>query len=149
MQVILKKDVEKLGFADDLVTVKPGYALNYLIPQGMAVVASDSNRRILAEVIKQKEKKEAMLLAGIKDIIARLETAKLTIGAKVGTTEKIFGSVTPYHVAEAIKKAIDVEIDRRKIHIVEGEVKTLGTYTAEVAIGKDQKVTVTFEVVAE
>ncbi|MBS1618089.1 MAG: 50S ribosomal protein L9 [Bacteroidetes bacterium] len=149
MEIILKKDVEKLGYADDLVTVKPGYALNYLIPQGKAVVASDSNRRILAEVMKQKEKKEARLVASINDIKARLEGTKLTIGAKVGTTDKIFGSVTAYHVAEAVKKAADIEVDRRKITIVEGEVKTLGTYTAEIGLGKEHKVTVTFEVVAE
>ena len=149
MEVILKKDVEKLGYADDLVAVKSGYALNYLIPQGMAVIASDTNRRILAEVIKQKEKKEAKLVASINDIKARLESSKLTIRAKVGTTDKIFGSVPAYHVAEAIKKAVDIEVDRRKIHIVEGEVKTLGTYTAEVGLGKEHKVTVTFEVVAE
>jgi large subunit ribosomal protein L9 len=149
MEVILKKDVEKLGYADDVVSVKSGFALNYLIPQGMAVIASDSNRRSLAEVIKQKEKKEAKLVAGINDIKARLESSKLTIGAKVGTTDKIFGSVTAYHVAEAIKKAVDIEVDRRKIHIIEGEVKTLGTYTAEVGLGKEHKVTLTFEVVAE
>lgn len=149
MEIILKQDVEKLGYADDLVTVKPGYALNYLIPQGKAVVASDSNRRILAEVMKQKEKKEARLVASINDIKARLEGTKLTIGAKVGTTDKIFGSVTAYHVAEAVKKAADIEVDRRKITIVEGEVKTLGTYTAEIGLGKEHKVTVTFEVVAE
>ncbi len=149
MEIILKKDVEKLGYADDLVNVKPGYALNYLIPQGKAVVASDSNRRILAEVMKQKEKKEARLVASINDIKARLESTKLTIGAKVGTTDKIFGSVTAYHVAEAVKKAADIEVDRRKINIVEGEVKTLGTYTAEIGLGKEHKVTVSFEVVAE
>lgn len=149
MEIILKQDVEKLGYADDLVTVKPGYALNYLIPQGKAVVASDSNRRILAEVMKQKEKKEARLVASINDIKARLEGTKLTIGAKVGTTDKIFGSVTAYHVAEAVKKAADIEVDRRKITIVEGEVKTLGTYTAEIGLGKEHKVTVSFEVVAE
>ena len=149
MEIILKKDVEKLGFADDMVTVKAGFALNYLIPQGMAVIANGTNRAILAEVIKQKDKKEAKLVARINEIKVRLEAAKLTIGAKVGTTDKIFGSVTAYHVAEAIKKAVDIEVDRRKINIVEGEVKTLGTYTAEVGLGKEHKVTVTFEVVSE
>jgi large subunit ribosomal protein L9 len=149
MEVILKKDVEKLGYADDIVSVKPGYALNYLIPQGKAVIANDGNRRALSEVIKQKEKKEALLVARINEVKARLEGTKLTIGAKVGTTDKIFGSVTAYHVAEAIKKAADIEVDRRKVHIVEGEVKTLGTYTAEIGLGKDHKVIVTFEVVAE
>jgi large subunit ribosomal protein L9 len=149
MHIILKKDLETLGYADDLVQVKPGYALNYLIPQGYAVVANDTNRRILAEVLKQKDKKETKLVAQINDVKARLESAKLTIGAKVGTTDKIFGSVTAYHVAEAIKKAVDIEVDRRKIVIVEGEVKTLGAYTAEVGLGKEHKVTVNFEVVSE
>jgi large subunit ribosomal protein L9 len=149
MEIILKKDVEKLGYADDLVTVKAGYALNYLIPQGMAVIASPGNRNILTETIKVKEKKEAKLVAQINDIKARLESTKLSIGAKVGTTDKIFGSVTAYHVAEAIKKAANIEVDRRKINIIEGEVKTLGTYTAEVGLGKEHKVTVTFEVVSE
>lgn len=149
MEIILKKDVEKLGYADDVVSVKPGYGLNYLIPQGLGVVANDTNRRILAEVLKQKDKKEQKLVAQIGEIKAKLESAKLSIGAKVGTTDKIFGSVTAYHVAEAIKKAVSIEVDRRKIHIVEGEVKTLGTYTAEVGLGRDHKVTVSFEVVAE
>ena len=149
MEIILKKDVEKLGYADDLVSVKPGYGLNYLIPQGFGVVANDTNRRILAEVLKQKDKKEQKLVAQIGEIKAKLESAKLTIGAKVGTTDKIFGSVTAYHVAEAIKKVANIEVDRRKINIVEGEVKTLGSYTAEVGLGRDHKVTVNFEVVAE
>src|ERR1700679_3968556 len=114
MEIILKKDVEKLGYADDMVSVKPGFALNYLIPQGMAVIANGTNRAILAEAVKQKDKKEAKLVARINEIKVRLESAKLTIGAKVGTTDKIFGSVTAYHVAEAIKKAVDIEVDRRK-----------------------------------
>jgi large subunit ribosomal protein L9 len=149
MEIILKKNVEKLGYIDDLVAVKAGYALNYLIPQGMAVIASDTNRRILEEGIKQKDKREAKLVSQINEIKARLESTPFTIGAKVGTTDKIFGSVTAYHVAEAIKKALDLEVDRRKITIIEGEVKTLGSYTAEVGLGKEHKVMVKFEVVAE
>ena len=149
MEIILKKDVEKLGYTDDLVAVKSGYALNYLIPQGMAVIANAGNKNILAETIKLKEKREAKLVTQINDIKARLESSKLTIGAKIGSTDKIFGSVKPYHVAEAIKKSVDIEVDHRKIHIIEGEVKVLGTYTAEVGLGKEHKVTVTFEVVAE
>jgi large subunit ribosomal protein L9 len=149
MEVILLKDVEKLGFADDVVNVKNGYALNYLIPKGLAVVKNDTNYRELLTRIRIKEKKEAKLLEQIQEITARLKENVFKIGAKVGTTGKIFGSVTPYHVAEAIKKTAQVEVDRRKIHIVEGEVKTLGTYTAEVLLGKDHKVNITFEVVAD
>lgn len=149
MNIILLKDVEKLGYADDVVTVKNGYALNYLIPQGYAVVKSDSNLRELNNRLKVKEKKEAKLLERLQEITARLQDATLKIGAKVGSTDKIFGSVTSHHVAEAIRNVASVEVDRRKINILEGEVKTLGAYTAEVTIGKDHKVTVKFEVVAE
>jgi large subunit ribosomal protein L9 len=149
MDIILIKDVEKLGYADDLVSVRPGFALNYLLPQGMAVVNNTTNQKLLAERVKVREKKESVLLAKIGEIKAKLESTKLTIGAKSGTTGKIFGSVTGYHVAEAIKNLASIEVDRRKITILEGEVKELGNYTAEVGLGKDHKVTIAFEVVAE
>jgi large subunit ribosomal protein L9 len=149
MDIILIKDVEKLGYADDVVAVRPGYALNYLLPQGLAVVNNTTNQRLLAERVKVREKKESVLLAKIGEIKAKLESTKLTIGSKSGTTGKIFGSVTGYHVAEAIKNLASIEVDRRKITILEGEVKELGNYTAEVGLGKDHKVTVAFEVVAE
>lgn len=149
MEIILLKDVEKLGYADDVVNVKNGYALNYLIPQGYAVVKNDTNLRELKTRLRIKEKKEAKLLEQLQEITARLKENTFKIGAKVGSTDKIFGSVTAYHVAEAIKKTASVEVDRRKIHIIEGEVKTLGNYTAEVTLGKDHKVTIAFEVVAE
>ncbi|HRN95318.1 MAG: 50S ribosomal protein L9 [Chitinophagales bacterium] len=149
MEIILLKDVEKLGYADDMVSVKNGYALNYLIPQGYAVVKNDSNVRELNNRLKVKEKKEAKLLEQIHEITSRLQSSVLKIATKVGSTDKIFGSVTAYHVAEAIRETAKVEVDRRKITIVEGEVKTTGNYTAEVTIGKNNKVTVAFEVVAE
>jgi large subunit ribosomal protein L9 len=149
MDIILIKDVEKLGYADDVVAVRPGYALNYLLPQGLAVVNNTTNQKLLAERVKVREKKESVLLAKIGEIKAKLESTKLTIGSKSGTTGKIFGSVTGYHVAEAIKNLASIEVDRRKITILEGEVKELGNYTAEVGLGKDHKVTVAFEVVAE
>ncbi|MCW5909178.1 MAG: 50S ribosomal protein L9 [Chitinophagales bacterium] len=149
MEVILIKDVEKLGFADDVVNVRPGYALNYLFPQGYAVVKNHSNLAQLSGRVKAREKKEAKLLEQINEISTRLQGATLKIGAKVGTTDKIFGSVTSYHVAEAIKNQCQIEVDRRKIKIVEGEVKTVGNYTAEVGLGASHKVNVAFEVVAE
>jgi large subunit ribosomal protein L9 len=149
MELILIKDVEKLGFADDLVNVRPGFGLNYLIPQGFAVVKSEGNLSQLSGRVKAREKREAKLLEQFNEISARLTSATLKIGAKVGTTGKIFGSVSVYHVAEAIKNQLQVEVDRRKIKINEGEVKQLGTYTAEVGLGSSHKVTVTFEVVAE
>ena len=149
MELILIKDVEKLGFADDLVKVRPGFGLNYLIPQGLAVVKSSGNLAQLSGRVKAREKREAKLLEQFNEISTRLQSTTLKIGAKVGTTGKIFGSVSAYHVAEAIKNQLQIEVDRRKIKIVEGEVKQLGTYTAEVGLGSNHKVTVTFEVVAE
>lgn len=149
MELILIKNVEKLGYTDDIVNVKPGYALNYLIPQGLAVAKNTSNLAALAGRNKAREKREAQLLVQINEISSRLQAATLKIGAKVGTTGKIFGSVSAYHVAEAIKNQAAVEVDRRKINIVEGEVKALGNYTAEVGLGSSHKVTVAFEVVAE
>jgi large subunit ribosomal protein L9 len=149
MELILIKDVEKLGFADDVVNVRPGFALNYLIPQGFGVIKNEGNLAQLSGRVKAREKREAKLLEQFNEISARLQSATLKIGAKVGTTGKIFGSVSVYHVAEAIKNQLQVEVDRRKIKINEGEVKQLGTYTAEVGLGASHKVTVTFEVVAE
>lgn len=149
MELILIKDVEKLGFADDVVKVRPGYGLNYLIPQGFAVVKNDSTVAQLAQRAKGREKREAKLLEQVAEITARLQSAPVKIGAKVGTTGKIFGSVSSYHVAEAIKNQLQVEVDRRKITITEGEVKALGNYNAEVGLGASHKVNVAFEVVAE
>ncbi len=149
MEIILLKNVDKLGYADDVVKVRPGYALNYLIPQGFAVIRNATNEALLAGRIKGQEKREAKLLSQINEISSRLQAATIKIGAKVGTTGKIFGSVSSYHIAEAIKNQCAVEVDRRKINIVEGDVKQLGNYTAEVGLGASHKVTVPFEVVAE
>ena len=149
MEVILIKDVEKLGFADDVVKVRPGFGLNYLIPQGFAVVKNASGLAQLAQRAKGRDKREAKLVEQFNEISARLQSAPIKIGAKVGTSGKIFGSVSSYHIAEAIKNQLQVEVDRRKVTIVEGEVKNLGTYTAEVGLGASKKVNVTFEVVAE
>ena len=148
MELILIKDVEKLGYADDVVKVRSGFGLNYLIPQGFAVIKNQGTTAQLAGRVVAREKREAKLIAQFNEISARLTSAPLTIAAKVGTTGKIFGSVSAYHIAEAIKNQLQVEVDRRKITVVEGEVKALGTYTAEVGLGASHKVTVTFEVTA-
>ena len=149
MELILIKNVDKLGFIDDVVKVKPGYGLNYLIPQGLAVIKNGGTTAQLEQRIKGHEKREAKMLSQINEISARLQSATVKIGAKVGTTGKIFGSVSSYHIAEAIKNQLQVEVDRRKIHIAEGEVKNVGNYVAEVGIGANHKVNVAFEVVAE
>jgi len=149
MELILLKNVDKLGYTDDIVKVRPGYAINYLIPQGLAVIKNESTLAQLAGRMRGTEKREAKLLSQFNEISARLNATPIKIATKVGTTGKIFGSVTSYHLAEAIKTQCAVEVDRRKINIIEGEVKALGTYTAEVGLGASHKVTVSFEVVAE
>ena len=149
MQVILIQDVNKLGFSDDIVNVKPGFARNYLLPQGFAVNHNATNVKLLAERMKQAGKIEAKFLADLQNIVDKVSNGRVQIGAKVGTTDKIFGSVGPVQISEAIKKQLDVVIDRRKISIKEGEIKVLGTYTAILSLHKDQSVEMTFDVVAE
>jgi large subunit ribosomal protein L9 len=148
MQVILIQDVNNLGGANELVTVRNGYARNYLIPQKMAVEASPSNLKMLEEKMKVKAKKEAKMLAAVQEVISKLQDGALTIGSKVGTSGKIFGSVTSVMLSRAIREQKGYEIDRRRIHIVD-EVKELGTYKATVDFGNGQSTEVSFEVVAE
>jgi large subunit ribosomal protein L9 len=148
MEIILIKDVEKLGFANDLVNVKTGYARNYLLPNGFAIIANSSNKKQREETLKQLERKEEKMLSKIQEVIDKLKETVIQVGAKVGTTDKIFGSVTTHNLAEAIKKQTGISLDRRKIHIEE-EVKTIGSYTAEVNLHSDIKVDLKFEVVAE
>ncbi len=148
MQVILIQDVNNLGGANELVTVKNGYGRNYLIPQKFAVEASPSNLKQLEERLKQQAKKEAKLLAEINKVIAVLAEGALKIGAKTGTSGKIFGSVTSVQIARAIKEQKGYEIDRRRIHILD-DVKELGTYKAKIDFGSGNETEVEFEVVAE
>jgi large subunit ribosomal protein L9 len=148
MQVILIQDVNNLGGAHELVTVKDGYGRNYLIPQKFAVEASPSNLKKLEERKKQLAKKEEKLLAEINSVIAVLQEAPLKIGAKTGTSGKIFGSVTSVQIARAIREQKGYEIDRRKITIIE-EVKELGNYKAKIDFGRGHETEVDFEVIAE
>ena len=148
MEVILTNDVDKLGFAEDVVKVKPGYARNFLIPNGLAMTKNPSNMAILAEKIKVREKKEAAQLANINALLEQLKATNLQIGAKVGTTNKIFGSVNAVVISESFKAA-GVEIDRRRISVKEGEIKELGSYTVLVALTKENMVEVPLEVIAE
>src|SRR5262245_10795343 len=127
MEVILIQDVDNLGGTNELVKVKNGYARNYLIPQGFAVEASPSNRKQLEERLKQAKKKEEKMLAEINSVVAKLQESPLKVGAKTGTSGKIFGSVTPLQISRAIKDQKGYTIDRRKISIND-EVKELGTY---------------------
>jgi large subunit ribosomal protein L9 len=148
MEVILLKDVEKLGYANDIVSVKNGYGRNYLIPQGIAVIASDGNKRMLEELKRQSAVKEAKIMAQVEKMVDQIQGATIKVGAKVGQNEKIFGSVTNVQLAEAIKNQLGVLVDRKKIEIEE-DVKTLGEYSAFIALPQDKKVEVKFEVVEE
>jgi large subunit ribosomal protein L9 len=148
MQVILIKDVNNLGGAHELVNVRDGYGRNYLIPHKFAVEASQSNLKQLEERKKQLAKKEEKLLAEINSVISVLQASPLKIGAKTGTSGKIFGSVTSVQIARAIREQRGYEIDRRKITIID-EVKELGSYKAKIDFGNGHETEVEFEVVAE
>jgi large subunit ribosomal protein L9 len=148
MQVILIQDVNNLGGANELVTVKNGYGRNFLIPKKIAVEASPSNLKQMQEKLKQQAKKEAKLLAELNNVIAVLNNGALKIGAKTGTSGKIFGSVTSVQIARAIKEQKGYEIDRRRITIVD-DIKELGTYKANIDFGNGSETEVEFEVIGE
>jgi large subunit ribosomal protein L9 len=148
MDVILIQDVDNLGAAHEKVGVKNGYARNYLIPRKLAVEANPSNLKQLNERLKQLKKKEDKLLAEINKVIEVLKASPLKIGAKTGTSGKIFGSVTSVQIARAIRDQKGYEIDRRRITIID-EVKELGTYKAKIDFGNGNETEVEFEVSAE
>ncbi|HSF45754.1 MAG TPA: 50S ribosomal protein L9 [Chitinophagaceae bacterium] len=148
MQVILIQDVNNLGGINEVVNVKSGYARNYLIPQKLAVEASSSNMQQLNERLKQRQKKEAKMLAEINLVIDKLKESAVKVGAKTGTSGKIFGSVTSVQIARAIRDQKGYEIDRRKIHILD-EIKELGTFKAKVDFGNGHETELELEVVAE
>lgn len=148
MQVILIQDVNNLGGANELVTVKNGYGRNYLIPQKLAIEASKTNMKVLEEKVKVMAKKEAKLLAAINEVINKLKEGALKIGAKTGTSGKIFGSVTSVQISRAIREQKGYEIDRRRISIID-DVKELGTYKAKIDFGNGNETEVEFEVIAE
>lgn len=148
MQVILIQDVDNLGGANELVTVKNGYGRNFLIPGKLAVEANSSNLKQMEEKKKQLNKKEAKLLAEINSVISVLKSSPLKIGAKTGTSGKIFGSVTSLQITRAIRDQKGYEIDRKRISIPE-EVKELGSYKAVIDFGNGNHTEVEFEVVGE
>ena len=145
MQIILIKDVEKLGYANDIVDVKPGYANNFLLPQGYAKVATESAKKVLAENLRQRAHKEAKLLADAQALAEKIENLPLTLSAKA-EEEKIFGSITSADLAAALAEK-GIEVDRKTITL--DAVKTLGEYTATVKLHREVKATVHFSVVAE
>jgi len=149
MEIILKKDVANLGYTNDIVTVKSGYARNYLIPQKFAISANEANRKVLAENLKQKSFKEEKIRNEASDRAKLLNGLALKIGAKVATSGKIFGSVNDIQLAEAIKTQHNFDVDRKTITINGEAIKEIGTYKAEISIYKDIKAEISFEVIAE
>ena len=148
MQVILIQDVDNLGAAHELVEVRPGYARNFLIPGKYAIEASKGNLKMMEERQKQLKKKEEKLLAEIAKVSDVLKASPVKLGAKVGTSGKIFGSVTAIQLARAIREQKGYEIDRRRISIMD-EVKEAGTYKAQIDFGKENVLELDFEVVGE
>lgn len=146
MQIILKEDVAGLGYKDDIVTVKDGYGRNFLIPTRKAVIASESAKKELAEVLKQRAHKLAKIKADAEELAAKLKEVSLTIGAKTSSTGTIFGSVTNIQIADALAKA-GYTVDRKIIYIK--NVKEVGNYTATIKLHKEVTVEVPFEVVSE
>lgn len=148
MDVILIQDVDNLGAANEVVKVKNGYARNFLFPRQLAIESNPGNRKQLEERLKQAAKKEAKMLAEINSVIAKLNEAPLKLGAKTGTSGKIFGSITSLQVSRAIREQKGYEIDRKKISIPE-DVKELGTYKATIDFGNGHSTELDFEVTAE
>jgi large subunit ribosomal protein L9 len=148
MEIILKEDINNLGYKDDIVKVKSGYANNYLIPKGYAIPATGSSKKVLAENLKQRAHKEEKVKNEALTLAEQLKNIEIKVGAKTSTKGKIFGSVTNIQLADAINGK-GFEIDRKKISIVEKEVKETGIYNAVIKLHRDVKVELKFEVVSE
>ena len=148
MEVILKQDLKGLGYKNDIVKVKNGYGRNFLIPQRIAVLATESNKKMQAEEIKQSSFKEQKLRNEATATAAKFADVTVKVGAKAGESGKIFGSVTNIQLADALKKA-GYEVERKNIEMNEDAIKALGTYSAKVRLFKEISATINFEVIAE
>ena len=149
MEVILTQDVPDLGYANDKVNVKPGYARNFLIPKSLAILATETNRKILAENLKQKAHKESKVRNESESMADKLKDITVKIGAKAADSGKIFGSVNAIQIAGALKDQFKIDIDRKKIHVDGEHIKELGTYKARIHLHKDVQVEISLEVFAE
>jgi large subunit ribosomal protein L9 len=148
MEVILLKDMDKLGDKHEVIKVRPGFGRNFLIPNGVALLANDSNLRKLKELKRQEDARENKKVNDYKAMAEQLNGVVLKIGAKTGATDKIFGSVTNVQLAQALKDQCNIDVERKKIHIDE-EVKTTGSYTAMIDFHKDVHAKLNFEVISE
>jgi large subunit ribosomal protein L9 len=148
MNVILKQDISHLGHKDDIVTVKDGYARNYLIPKGFAINATIRNKKVHEEILRQRAHKEAQLKEAAEKMAVELKKVSLTIGAKTSTKGKIFGSVNTIQIAEAlIEKGF--EVDRKNISIKDDLIKEIGSYSATIKLHKEVQVDIPFEIISE
>ncbi|MEO9570034.1 MAG: 50S ribosomal protein L9 [Polaribacter sp.] len=148
MELILKQDVENLGFKDDVVSVKNGYGRNFLIPTGQAVLATSSAKKVLAENLKQRAYKEAKLIEDANAIAETIKGYEIKIASKTGSGDKLFGSVNNIDLAAALSKA-GTEIDKKFIKVTGGNVKRLGKYDAAIRLHRSVVADITFEVIAE
>jgi large subunit ribosomal protein L9 len=148
MELILKKDVDNLGFTDDVVTVKNGYGRNFLIPQGYAILATESAKKVLAENLKQRAHKEEEVIEQAKKDASKLDDIDLKMTAKAGAGDKLFGSISDADLSEALAEK-NVEIDKKFISIFGGNIKRLGQYDAKIRFHREVVVDFTFEVIAE
>lgn len=149
MEIILKENVKNLGRKNEVLNVKPGFARNYLIPKGFAILATGSAKKVLAENLKQKGEKDARKLSEKLSTAENLKAFELKIGAKVSPTGKIFGSINSLQISDALKKQFDFDIDRKYITLDAENIKEVGVYKANIALSKEVKVDITFEVVAD
>ncbi len=149
MDIILLKNIEKVGRKFEIVSVKPGFGRNYLIPQGLAIVANKSNRNNLESFKRQESAKLNKMLDHFKNIAAKLQGKSLTLEAKTGTTGKIFGSVTNIQLAQALKDQLDIEVDRRDILLPDDHIKMVGKYTATLDLHPDVDSKIDFVVVPD
>ena len=149
MEIILKKDISSLGYKNDIIKVKDGYARNYLIPKKLADVATESSKKVVAEIKRQKAFKEEKIKKEAETMVKALENLELRIGAKAGKTGKIYGSVNALQIANAIKEQKNIEIDRKMIEVDGESIKEVGKYTAKINLHKEVSIEVTFNVEAE
>lgn len=148
MELILKKDVENLGFTDDIVKVKNGYGRNFLIPQGLAVLATPSTKKVLAETLKQRAYKEKKIVEDAQSEAEKLNGVEIKISSKTGADNKLFGSVSNANLAEALEKE-GIELDKKYISIAGGLIKRVGQYDATIRFHRDVVANLSFEVIAE
>ena len=148
MELILKQDVEGLGFKDDVVTVKNGYGRNFLIPGGKAILATTSAKKVLAETLKQRAFKEKKIIEDAQKVAEALKALEVKIAAKVGDGDKLFGSVNNIDVATALEKA-GQNIEKKFISVSGGTIKRLGKYNALIRLHREVNVELPFEIIAE